>query len=368
MIVRGRNLCISTVAAVYAAMAWSHDYFQLVHAQELTATEIMQKIAETQQRLESISLRYRVDIGEGNFLVRTIAAKSPGLFFHDSSHGSPDLEPELDIDRQVVYVLEAEHVNFRPLSRMFHRRKFEPTDGLPGTLKGELFFVATGLWPLHGRRAPRVMEHALVLAEIATSPDFDFDEEMDQSDGCKCHRIIHISGRDRLWIDTEKGCSIIRRELYDEDCVSPASQFLLSEHREVAPGLWVPFCIRRVDYDTRIASRSAKQPSKTIDVTAHVEYVHINNVKDSVFLFRMPPGSLELESEGGSGRAEQRSEGGIDLLNEQATWIKRRMKLREKRAVGDSLPGIAAAVLVAGLLMWICFIMMRGRREKCRAA
>ncbi len=289
-------------------------------AQDLSLLEVKQRMLESQEQIDSISVQYRVHLNGGQFLLRTIAAKAPCFLFHDSSHGGPKNDPALDINRQMTYVLEDRWITYRPLSRTIVSRSLQRSHGVPGSMSEELFFIATAVWPLRSRETPKPLGHAHFLLDIASSEDFTLHDQTEEIAGRSCHLLIHKTGRDHLWIDIARGCCIVRREFYDQDGTSLLSRLQMTQHRKVAAGVWLPFKIHRTDFDTRVTQQFGEQP-RVIDILAELDYAHVNTVSDDRFHFLAPPGTLELDPEGGSGEPRQIVAGGIDLLVDQAKWI-----------------------------------------------
>src|SRR5262249_20348411 len=144
---------------------------------KLTFVELKKTLLETAERLRSFHVIYTVHRDERQ-LRREIVALAPFWLIHDSSKGSASADWRKNLDHQRAYLLDGRVVNFYPLNRRFVSFKWSPHEGLPGTLVGELFILATGFWPLSECTPPRPLGHAHVLPEVARASDFELEENL----------------------------------------------------------------------------------------------------------------------------------------------------------------------------------------------
>lgn len=344
---RLNKLTIIVVLGAFGPDAWS--------AQTFSASDIRDRILKSQERIESIEVHYRATGESGYFVDQVIMAKAPVFWFSVTAHGNPTADSDDDFDRQRTFVLEDRFLTYRPIPRTLVMGLVKPTDPLPGTLENELFFFATGLWPFRSRKPPSPLGHAHTLKGIASSDEFIVRDKTEDILGSPCILFTHKSGRDRIWLDIARGCSIVRREFYDQDRASLMVLLEMSQHRQVAEGIWIPFKIHRSEFDTRPSSKlDEKVPIG--ESTLVVTYASVNDVNDSQFQFTPPPGTLELMPDGSPGVPRQIVAGGHDLLDEYAGWIRKRAMPVRNSATSDVLWELAIASLAAiGIIFYIRF-------------
>lgn len=109
-------------------------------------------------------------------------------------------------------------------------------------------------------------------------------------DGKSCW-VVEWPGMDRIWIDPARGFAVPRRE-YTWGQGKPLRYAIRNhDYREVKPGLWLPF--REVE--DRYASIISEKESVWGKIAATTEYhlieVEFNNVPESLFEVRLPPGT-----------------------------------------------------------------------------
>lgn len=297
-------------------------YADFARADGLSFEEVSRRILASQELISSISFGYRITDEQGLFVDLTIAAKSPCFYYCELGHGGPKFDVADDYDRQIVYVLEDRIAKYRPHCRTVVQEPFASGDRLPGTLQNEIFLFATGIWPLKGREYSAPLGHAHGLVDIASSADFTVQREAKEVSGRTCCLIAHKSGQDRLWVDLERGCCITRREFYGKNGSSLSSLLQMTRHREVVPGVWIPFAIRNTVFNASLSGTPGE--TRTSDFTVSIKYAEINNVADEQFHFSPPPGTLEILPEEGAHKTRQLVSGGYDLLDEYVGWIAKR--------------------------------------------
>ena len=127
----------------------------------LTARMLRDDIRSACRRVNSLKISYKAEgydpkkVLAGAYVHRTLIAKAPCSLFLDSAHGYPGLPWEDDLFRQTAYITPTHERNVYPTNRGYFVRESAPDAGLPGSLPSEVFFMATGIWPLTGRKAPR---------------------------------------------------------------------------------------------------------------------------------------------------------------------------------------------------------------------
>jgi hypothetical protein len=264
-----------------------------------------------------------------------------------SAHGHELLDWRDDFLQQQAYVTPGHVLSFFPVNRAYAEYGVRPRDGLPGSLGGELFFIATGIWPLPTWSPPRPLGLPCVLDEVAQSADYArVRPYLELVDGRYCHVLEH-EGRDHLWLDAASGCSLVAREIMEREKESNrlAQRFELRGHREVAAGVWLPSEIRSIQFDYTAPTEEGRR--RRVKNTLHVVLeAAANCVDESAFRFTVPPGAWRKDDDG-TGR--QDASGGEDHLDELAGWVRRHGSLRE--AVAGKWATAVAALLGAAVFI-----------------
>jgi hypothetical protein len=274
-------------------------------------------------KIESLSVIYRsydYDLGKspkGTYFHKVVIAKSPCFLHVVSAHGHDALDWSYDPLRQACYVTDNHVFNEFPLKRAYSEEDLGPGSELPGTLPNEFFFLATGIWPLDGRPAPRPFGRPHMLREVAEAGDYSIVRPLlERVDGRWCH-VLESPDRDRLWLDAERGFALLMREVFVGGRCVMAQRYELEGHFEVAPGVWVPGWIQNIQFDYDAPSEQGRQ-RKVTDARHHVLKAEVNRAVASDFLFNARPGSLLVSSTGGV----QVQPGGLDHLDDLARWVR----------------------------------------------
>jgi len=325
---------------------------------------VRRSMLEASQRIQSLRCRYRITMSEEEYLERTIALKSPLLYREDSIHLGPKIQREMNVSEQITYVVRDQCVIFYPASRTIIEGPWDSNESIPPSLGEDIFLIASGVWPLTGRKGLRPYGHPHMLVDVASCPDFVCGDRAGLVDGRRCAELRYGSGEDRLWVDLERGCCAIRREIYDRDSGLITSRYSLSDHRHLGDGIWLPFHIRRQEYDSRIMVSPHGRQAPLLDIDIVVEHADVNSVSDEHFAFAPPPGALDLNWNGEPKRVRQVKPGGLDLLDEQAAWIG--AHFRSANWIRDitvrCIVALSAAIAV-GLIYRLWLVQSRDVRE-----
>ena len=299
---------------------------------KLAATETVEslksKILETTQKLKSIRVcslgEYENrSLADANAFYRVaLCAKAPHFLFYDSAHGHDSMDWQLDPYRQRAYVQKDHVYNEYPLDRMFFLQPIEPHDPLPGSLQTAFFFLATGHWPTTEREAPRYADLPYVLREVALSKEthLHLRPELEQVDGRWCHVLEH-PGVDCLWIDAERAGCLVQREVSDPKTGRRLQRYRLLDHEQFADQIWIPRLIENTVFQ---ANEPAEDSSSSKEITSRTRIVEcaINQVDDTAFDYRIPPGALEFNEHNLNEPPRQVAAGGLDQFDQMADWIR----------------------------------------------
>jgi len=292
------------------------------------------------RRISSLKISYKAEgydpkkVLAGAYVRRTLIAKAPCSFFLDSAHGYPGLPWEDDLFRQTAYITPTRECNVYPTNRGYFVRESVANAGLPGSLPSEVFFMATGLWPLTGRKPPRPNGYPHMLREVAESDDYSqVRQDQELVDGRWCHVLIDKS-HDHLWLDASRGCCLMQREIFDKDSGLLRTRYELRGYHEVSEGIWMPRTIRCEEYDFTTPTKEG--PCRKVrDTPIEILEVSVNAVDDGAFQYTPPPGALELDATSILAPARQSKPGGLDHLDDVVCWLNRH----------SPAPGVPASVL-----------------------
>jgi hypothetical protein len=292
----------------------------------LTRGELRDRLLEANSRIRAWYLEYESRgpgrAGEGvSDVHRVVAAKMPDLFFHWSSHTHPRLDWREDLYQQRLTLFPDRAVAERPAHRQFCVIPLPGDAPLPGTMPQEFLFLALGWWPFPHRPPPRMAgDAASVLPAMASSPRYALRAHQELLCGRWCH-VLEYARHDKVWLDLGRGCVIVAREAYNSETGGILQRVESREHREVQPGIWVPFEFGNTIFGTASSASEGTRVFKTVDATLHVLEVRLNgDVQDSVFRFEPLPGSVETDA---NERTRQVVPGGLDYLEEVIQWINR---------------------------------------------
>lgn len=325
------------------------DEFRMPASQSLEG--LRRKLLETQGIIHSIALKYHSMPEEPNgaYLNRIVVAKEPNSLRYELWHGIADVMPWIDDPKaQIDYVNADRWVAYFPFQRKYFDGVLRPNDPLPGTLREAFFFMATGLWPLPQRPSLRQLGHPCALRDVAMSDKYrSLRSHQEQIGGSWCH-VLENPGVDRLWIDVERGCSLVARELLDEKGVL-VLRYDLRDHRETAPGIWIPTIIVRTEYGNR-SNSSAENERIERHYQITLNEVEVNGVKDEVFFFQPGLGCLHVKDH----TSTQVVPGGEELMDEWVRWNQRYLS-KPRATSGGHRVWIAVSVIVLAvtvLEMW----------------
>jgi hypothetical protein len=236
----------------------------------------------------------------------------------------------------------------------------------------EYFLEGTGWWPPEeageGRTdwaAPPAQAVHVVLGRT----DLRLRKGLERVGGSRCAVVATPDGLDTLWLDVDRGCALVRRHLTNPKerlhaCYTNAS------FREVVPGVWLPWELRRVAHRGRSPGEVPDDELLVfLRATRHIRKLRVNDVPEETFHFQPPPGTA-FNNEDRNG-ANYATPGGIDLLDNSVRIGRKILRLRaaqspaheEQGGVVWPVAGVLAGAAV-GLAAWLA---VRRRRGQARA-
>jgi hypothetical protein len=347
---------IFTMVATTAAISDTEPPKAIYSAKQLRAG-----LLATAAKIKSLSVVYQSDdysSGEfpmGTYLHREVIARAPCSLRHVSAHGHAALDWRNDPFQQSAYVIDHHVFNEFPVNRAYFESQVEPADGLPGTLQDEFFFLATGIWPLDRRAAPRPLGGPYMLRDVAEGEEFSaVRPRQEMVDGRWCH-VLEWPGKDRLWLDTERGFILLRRDTTYGTRNALGQRLELGGHSEAAPGIWLPRRIQNMQFDYEAPTEEGRQ-RKIINAQHDVLRADVNPVDDSAFVFQPRPGSL-LYKEGR--RPMQAQAGGMDHLGYLVRWLQVHAPASWPRRAHSAIPFGSIAFLPTLVVIAACELRRR---------
>jgi predicted double-glycine peptidase len=161
---------------------------------QYSAAEIKQVLLETANAIKSLRVNYRSeyyknpDAPKGTYLYRKILTMSPYFLNHTNSHPCDLFSWDNDPLLQQAFIQKEIGYNIFPFCSVYFVIKHSPSDGLPGTLPGEFFFNATGIWVTEQRKAPMWENIPVALRDVANHPEYNHVRPLQEKvDNRWCH-------------------------------------------------------------------------------------------------------------------------------------------------------------------------------------
>jgi hypothetical protein len=312
----------------------------------LPAQEVKVQLQQAMARIRAWSLEYEVlrEDGEnrnGVYIRKAVAAKDPDCFFLWAAKGSRDYDWRDDPFQQRLTVRGARAVTEWPFNREFNEFAYPVGAQLPGTAVNDIVLVSLGWWSLSKRPSPATSDGVeTVLSAVARSPKYSVLPDMADVEGRWCY-VLEYPGRDRIWVDPERGYAMAKRERYNAQNGTLIQRFISSGHSEVERGIWAPARIRRVWFDPRGAdSAGATQPAAREGMTVLKNVLVNDRVPDTLFVFEALLGSLRFSPPGQP--ADQAVPGGSEHLDRLAAWIHEQVELPQRTA--GEVPTVEAVI------------------------
>jgi hypothetical protein len=268
-------------------------------------------VKESRDRMRSLKAEYLFtlrDPATGAMRPATarnvVAAKGASRYLNITHFDAVMPEP-LDTLQSIGFFTGKRYDVYYPVGRYYEVYEESPARVMSWPLRCDLLFECIGWWPPDDPSTPPDDPPFCVDLALAR-PGYTARPVREQVDGVWCD-VVERPGRDVIWLDPMAGFAIRRREVFLFSPPVPVMRYELSDHREYAPGVWLPQQIRRI----LLAPRRAASGVAAIDRDGDCRLVHaeVNRVSDDLFNFTSPPGTLVHDRN--TGRTHQ-IPGGLD--------------------------------------------------------
>ena len=333
-----------------------------------TPEQIKAVLLETADNLESLKVYYRSEYytapkaSPKSYLYRKILSKSPYNLNHTNSHPCEAFAWDKDPFLQQAFIQGTIGYNIFPFRNTYFVMTLKLDDPLPGTLPGEFFYNATGIWPMKEQKAPTWREVPVALRDVAQNVNYDRVRPIQEKvDGRWCH-VLCWSNNDVLWLDMERGAVLLAREVCNFETGTLMFRYELSDHQEAAPGLWIPKKLRNIQFDYAAQTEEGRN-RRVIDGFFDVEEMEVNTLTEADFDFTPPPGALLTYDarEPNVKYPYQSVPGGEEMLDSIADWI--RAMHPQKKVISKTDWGWAVGLIVVPVIL---LFEIRRRKQNAR--
>jgi len=309
---------------------------------------------------------------------RSTAAIAPYRRYYESVHFVPGLDWEEDPELTRTFLTLGRLDIFWPNKRA---SVTSAKDANPGPNRKiwpvfcDHYMECTGWWPPgEAAQAPRDWAPAPPQAVHVrlSRADLHLKEGLETVAGCRCAVVSDPDGLDTLWFDVDRGCALVQRHMADHKNHLHGC-YTNSSFREVAPGVWLPWEVRRVIHRGRSPGENPDDHQVLFSATRRISKLRVNDVADETFIFRPPPGTGISDQD----RKDNDfvTPGGIDFLDQTVRSSQKILRVHaaqspphdEKGGVAWSAAGILAGAAV-GIVVWLAIRRYRGQARRMSMA
>jgi hypothetical protein len=323
---RSSRLCLTVLVCAVVL----RDGSAVLGATPLSIADIKTRLTAVNAMLRAWCIEYQASSDDLDFYNhRLLAARAPnGCFYrgakgtarHDVKDGTIFSDWQNDPFGDWVLVAPKRCLSGVAFNREYTEFEWREDSELPAKVQRELLITVLGWWPFASRPGPRVLGGGVcVIPDIVACPDYIVREDLEACEGRMCH-VVERAGYDRIWIDCDRNCTILARELCDLYNGAVMQRLEMRDHREDLPGVWVPRQVRNLHFDYT-ASSAQQRERQVLDASIQIVDVKLNEaVTES--LFTPPtdvPGCVRVEQD----TYRQVVPGGHDCIEHQAEWLSR---------------------------------------------
>lgn len=294
---------------------------------------------------------------------KIMAVSAPSDVYHLAAHFPGHIPWETDPFCQEFFLHGGVACHRWRFNRTYSEQTLKAGDYIPGSLWMDVLLEILPKWPLseYKLRAPPDSGVPLVLIQALLSPECHLLERLDYVDGERC-AVFDIKGLVLLWIATDKGLCLIRREARDPFSKRLIQRVVTDKVTQIAPGLWLPTQYR---IEFMGASHGESDPEvRRANKIRILRCVVNDGVPEDTFVPVHLPGSLKYSD---AEHFTQVCPGGEDLLSDFVTFMRKYAKLpRMPGALSHSFIRLVVGFgvgLCAGLLLR-CYQRTELRRNR----
>jgi len=239
-----------------SAICWASFHVEVGWAQEAasrSATTIRQAVVNAHRKQHSLWLEYRLTSSAmntapaGQYIHRIVAADRRGSFYLDNGHAHQSMALAEDPYRKLSFVSPAGTDLFVPLDRVVERYPAPVPTVFLRSLPSELSFLLDW-WPFLDSAEEEILGHKRCLESLMEMDIWHLRSQAELIDGHSCD-VIEIPNIDAVWVDSQHGHAVRRREVFDRESGVLALRIEFGDYLPTKGGVDVPRLIHISEYD-----------------------------------------------------------------------------------------------------------------------
>jgi hypothetical protein len=324
-------------------------------AAEPDEAALRRQILESQAKIDCLVVTYRdsdypARYPHGYYSHQVTAWKNPDRFRQLIAHGHDRLDWKDDPLQQEAFVVGDHFMRLNAANGTIQLASLAGTNRLPGKLEQSFYLMATGIWPQQRWEPFRPEGEPYALSEVAESSKYQLQPELVSFADVLCH-LLQRPGRDRLWLDANRGGTLLRRELLSPETGELMQEIRCEEHVEATPGVWLPMQIREIHFD--ITAPTAEGRRRIVrNSLVKVLDLHVNAECDHACDFMIPAGALLLSHDD---PPRQVGSEGTAHLKKISIWLARYAPDGDREKVHhwwrDPLHALSAGLLMVAVIL-----------------
>jgi hypothetical protein len=336
----------------------------------LTTRELQRRLINANARVRAWCVEYesarKTLTGklEESYVHRKVAAKAPNQLLIWNAHGTPWLDWRDDPFQQRLVLNSGTAIHDWVFDRKFRSWPWASDGLLPGSANQEFSFLILGWWPFNKTRTPTLGDMPVSFPALARSLNYVVNPWQEFIKGRWCH-ILEYPGRDKWWLDCERNCTIVARELYYPKNGLRWQRIETSQYRQIQPGIWAPLEFRNMIFNTSMRNPEDAKEVTLLDATFKILDVRLNEqVRDELFRFKPLPGSIQFTKQG---VFKQEFPGAADCFDNIIAWTQKHYELSSSSShdTGFTIEAILEyTIIVSGIVAIIFRVFLPVEKEK----
>ena len=248
---------------------------------------------------------------------RIMAVSAPGDFYSMAAHFPPSNPWQVDPFCQEFFIHQGGTCHRWPFSRTYSEGTIKAGNYMPGSTWMDSLFAITPRWPLVEYKMPPHPGSGapVILVEAVRSADYRLLANSESVGGEDC-AVFDNKGIERIWIATNKGLCLMRRDRRDLRSKKLLDRILTDKVDQVALGLWL-----QTEYRVQLFRAGQGTNENIMERENKIRIVRCvlnNDVPESTFIPIHRPGSLKYDD---AQHFTQVSPGGEDLLSDIVNFM-----------------------------------------------